>query len=47
MIQVIKEERIHGNPISPLNIAQLETNVRAASTPIADKVWAKFEAMFD
>jgi len=42
----IKEERIHGNPIGSLNIEQLEANVRAASTPIADEVWAKYKSSF-
>ena len=42
----IKEDRIHGNPIGSLNIEQLEANVRAASTPIADEVWAKYQSSF-
>ncbi len=42
----IKEDRIHGNPIGSLNIEQLEANVKAASTPIADEVWAKYKSSF-
>ena len=43
----IKEDRIHGNPIGSLNIEQLEANVRAASTPVADEVWAKYQSNLD
>ena len=42
----LREERIHGNNIGNLNVAQLEANVRAASTPIPDEVWEKYEARF-
>lgn len=42
----LKEERIHGNPLGNLNIEQLEANVWAASTPLSDEVWAKYEARF-
>ncbi len=42
----LKDERIHGNNIGSLNVEQLEANVRAASTPIPDEVWEKYEAKF-
>ena len=42
----LQEDRIQGNPIGSLNIAQLEANVRAAATPVPDDVWAKYEARF-
>ena len=42
----LKEERIHGNNIGSLNVAQLEANLRAASTPLPDEVWEKYEARF-
>ncbi len=42
----LREERIHGNPIGSLNVEQLEANIRAAATPLDDKVWAKFEVEF-
>jgi len=42
----LKEERIQGNNIGSLNIEQLEANVRAASTPLPDEVWEKYEARF-
>ena len=42
----LKETRIHGNPIGSLNIEQLEANIRAASTPVHETVWARFEAEF-
>lgn len=42
----LAEERIHANPIGSLNAAQLEANIWAARTPIADEVWAKFNAEF-
>ncbi|MEZ4659706.1 MAG: aldo/keto reductase [Caldilineaceae bacterium] len=42
----LKEERIHANPIGSLNAAQLEANIWAASTPVAESVWAKFHAEF-
>lgn len=42
----LREERIHANPIGSLNIKQLEANVRAASTPLSDEVWAKYHAAF-
>jgi len=42
----LKETRIHGNPIGSLNIEQLETNIRAANSPLDDEVWAKLEAEF-
>ncbi|MBI1923404.1 aldo/keto reductase [Candidatus Poribacteria bacterium] len=42
----LREERIHGNNIGSLNIEQLEANVRAASTPLPDAVWEKYQARF-
>ena len=42
----LKEQRIHGNPIGSLNVAQLESNIRAACRPLEESVWAKFEAEF-
>lgn len=42
----LREERIHGNNIGSLNIEQLEANVRAASTPLSDEVWEKYQARF-
>ena len=42
----LKEERIQGNNIGSLNVEQLEANVRAASTPLPDEVWEKYEARF-
>ncbi len=42
----LREERIHGNPVGSLNVEQLEANIRAAATPLDDKVWAKFEVEF-
>ena len=42
----LAETRIHGNPIGSLNTEQLEANVRAASTPLDESVWAKFRADF-
>ncbi len=40
------DDRIHGNNIGSLNVKQLEANVRAASTPISNEVWEKYEARF-
>ncbi len=42
----LREERIHGNNIGNLNAEQLEANLRAASTPLSDEVWEKYEARF-
>ena len=42
----LRETRIHGNPIGSLNIAQLEANVRAASTPLPEAVWEHFFERF-
>ena len=42
----LREERIQGNNIGSLNIEQLEANVRAASNPLSDEVWEKYEARF-
>jgi aryl-alcohol dehydrogenase-like predicted oxidoreductase len=42
----LREERIHGNPIGSLNIHQLETNVRAACTPLPEEVWQRFGERF-
>ena len=39
----LKEDRIHGNPIGSFNVEQLETNIRAACTPLDDSAWAKLE----
>ena len=42
----LRDERIHGNNIGSLNIQQLESNVRAASTPLPDEVWEEYDARF-
>lgn len=42
----MKDDRIHGNNIGSLNVAQLEANVQAASVPLSDEVWEKYEARF-
>ena len=42
----LKDDRIHGNNIGSLNVEQLEANVRAASVPLSDEVWEKYEARF-
>ena len=42
----LKDDRIHGNNIGSLNVEQLEANVRAASIPLPDEVWEKYEARF-
>ncbi len=42
----LKEKRIQGNNIGSLNIEQLEMNVRAASAPLPDEVWEKYEQKF-
>ena len=42
----LRESRIHGNPIGSLNAEQLQANIHAASTPIADEVWHRFVAEF-
>ena len=42
----LRERRIHGNPIGSLNAAQLEQNVRAASTPLDEAVWTEYQAAF-
>ena len=42
----LREERIHGNPIGSLNVAQLEANVRAACTPLLEGVWERFGEQF-
>ena len=42
----LREKRIHGNPIGSLNVEQLEANIRAASTPLDESVWAKFQEKF-
>ena len=42
----LRENRIHGNPIGSLNVEQLEANIRAASTPLNESVWAKFQEKF-
>ena len=40
----LRESRIHGNPLGSLNIAQLETNVRAVLTPLPEAVFDELEA---
>jgi L-galactose dehydrogenase len=42
----LREERIHGHPIGSLNLEQLETNLWAASTPLPETVWEKYERRF-
>ncbi len=42
----LRERRIHGNPIGSLNLEQLEANIRAASTPLDDSVWTRFQERF-
>jgi aryl-alcohol dehydrogenase-like predicted oxidoreductase len=42
----LREPRIHANPIGSLNIAQLETNIRAASTHLPEEVWQRFGERF-
>jgi aryl-alcohol dehydrogenase-like predicted oxidoreductase len=42
----LRDERIHGNNIGSLNLEQLESNVRAASTPLSDEVWEEYDARF-
>ena len=42
----LRDDRIHGNNIGSLNVEQLEANVRAASVPLSDEVWEKYEARF-
>ena len=42
----LQDDRIQGNNIGSLNVEQLEANVRAASTPLSDEVWEKYEAQF-
>ena len=42
----LRDDRIHGNNIGSLNAEQLEANVRAASVPLSDEVWEKYEARF-
>ena len=42
----LRESRIHGNPIGSLNAAQLEDNIRAASTPLSEAVWAEYQKAF-
>ncbi|MDE0141497.1 MAG: aldo/keto reductase [Caldilineaceae bacterium] len=42
----LREERIHGNPIGSLNVEQLEANIRAASTPLDESVWIRFQEEF-
>ena len=43
----LRENRIHGNPIGSLNVEQLEANIRAASMPLDESVWAKFQEKFE
>ncbi|AWT60104.1 MAG: D-threo-aldose 1-dehydrogenase [Candidatus Moanabacter tarae] len=42
----IREDRIHGNPIGSLNKKQLEANILAASRPVEEAVWKKFDLKF-
>ncbi|MXY92633.1 MAG: aldo/keto reductase [Caldilineaceae bacterium SB0670_bin_27] len=42
----LREKRIHGNPIGSLNVEQLEANIRAASTPLDESVWIRFQEEF-
>ena len=42
----LREDRIHGNPIGSLNAEQLESNIRAAATPVDESVWGRFEGVF-
>ena len=42
----IREDRIHGNPIGSLNKIQLEANILAASRPVEEAVWKKFDLKF-
>ena len=42
----LRETRIHGNPIGSLNAEQLESNIRAAATPLDESVWARFQTEF-
>jgi len=42
----LRGKRIHGNPIGSLNVEQLEANIRAASTPLDENVWARFQKRF-
>lgn len=40
----LRDDRVHGNPIGSLNKEQLEANVRAASTTLADATFEQFLA---
>ena len=40
----LREERIHGNPLGSQNIAELEANVAAVTTPLSDSVFDEFAA---
>ena len=42
----LRQQRIHGNPIGSLNAAQLEDNIRAASTTLDEAVWADYREAF-
>ena len=42
----LREPRIHGNPIGSLNAAQLEQNIRAASTPLDESTWTAYQEAF-
>lgn len=42
----LAEAQIQGNPIGSLNVAQLEANIWAASTPLDETIWAKFRNKF-
>jgi aryl-alcohol dehydrogenase-like predicted oxidoreductase len=40
----LREQRIHGNPLGSQNIAELEANVAAVTTPLPDSIFAEFAA---
>ena len=40
----LREGRIHGNPLGSQNIAELEANVAAVTTPLPDSIFAEFAA---
>jgi aryl-alcohol dehydrogenase-like predicted oxidoreductase len=40
----LREQRIHANPLGSQNIAELEANVAAVTTPLPETVFAEFTA---
>ncbi len=40
----LREPRIHGNPLGNQNIAELEQNVAAVTTPLPENIWEEFAA---